>query len=169
MMQGIVQVPEGISGDWQVLKYKPKGLEKHGLYTKLMCGETLFMADTPCEVEDHKPLLENATGNVLVMGLGIGLTLELLFQKVDVDYVHVIEKSQEVIDIVSPYYLEKYKDKVSIIHADALELHPFGEWNAIWVDIWSDISINNKQQYDLMRERWTPYTNWIGLWAEDKL
>ena len=61
----------------------------------------------------------NAYGDVLIGGLGIGMIILAIQDKSKVKSITVIEKNQEVIDIIAPQL--KFNDKVKIICADVFE------------------------------------------------
>jgi len=152
---GVVDVPEGRSGDWEVrrfeqteddafrsaIKYKNR-LIMPGNYTCLMLhrepdynegrGYEAYMSDTPAEMHDHEVMLDRTLGggNVLVMGLGIGAVMELLAtQHADdmskLGMVVFVEKNRDVLDLVSKHYAEKYPRHFIPFCADALTLDPF--------------------------------------------
>jgi hypothetical protein len=93
---------------------------------------SIVMADTYHEYREHGHLWENASGDVLIGGLGLGLVNNFLIKCERVNSVTIIENSQEVIDIVWPY-CEK-NDKFSLIKANIEEYNPGMCWNYAWFD-----------------------------------
>lgn len=93
-----------------------------GKYVRLRCGGEVVMSDTPMERRTNSEFVMNAHGDVLVGGLGIGLVLMAIQDKENVNNITVIEKNQEVIDIVaSQLPLNK---KVTIVCGDVFKWKP---------------------------------------------
>lgn len=55
-----------------------------GDYVKLSVGGTLMMSDTPMERRTNMEFIDKAKGDVMIAGLGIGLILENLNQRLKV-------------------------------------------------------------------------------------
>ena len=108
-------------------------------YIKLIdktLGE-IVMSDTPMEKNTNMDLYENAKGNVLIGGLGIGMILLAIQDKTKVKSITVIEKYQEVIDLVGTQL--PLNDKVRIINADVFKWEIDGKYDTIYMDIWNVI------------------------------
>ena len=88
-----------------------------GKYTKLFVNDTIMMSDTPMERRTNSGFVSHAHGRVLVAGLGIGLILEAILDKPEVETVTVIEKYQDVVDLVAPSLLDRFADKLTVITA----------------------------------------------------
>jgi len=65
--------------------------------------ESVWMSDTPMEYFKAWELVARSHGNVLVGGLGLGLFIHLLRNRKDIGTITVIEKSPEVVQLVSKY------------------------------------------------------------------
>lgn len=186
-----VDVPKGRSGDWSIEKFTVNEDEANnhnmmsvfsfsggqryiiaGEYTKLVRNGTIVMSDTPAEIGDHIFFINEATGNVLINGLGLGLVIEALFQKKEVKSITVIEKSLDVINLVSEHYKNKCpKDKkLNVIHADALEYKPEKDkkYNAVWHDIWDYICGDNLEKMKTLHRKYGRKTNWQGSWCRSQ-
>jgi len=178
-----VDIPEGISGEWKVEKFtvaRDDALRwfrcgvPPGVYTRLMCNGSLLMSDTPSEMRDHSYFLHRATGSVLINGLGIGMVLQAVAQKPEVNCVTVNELSQDVINLVSPTYINRFPSKVRINHADAYKWKPDNgnKYDAIWHDIWGDVSTDQLQDMTRLSRR---YARWLapggyqGCWKKEFL
>ncbi len=93
-----------------------------GFYRRLShCGEVV-MSNTPMEIRTCESFIEQATGRVLINGLGLGMVLHVILQKDDVTHVTVIEKAQDVINLVAGTFA--HDPRVQIVHADAMEYCP---------------------------------------------
>lgn len=153
-----IKIPDGTSGDWivethEVTEEAAKRSRLHGLiggsgryspagiYKGLKYKGEVIMSNTPDEIHDHFPLLWAASGRVLINGLGLGMCIEMVIDKVD--HITVVEISEDVIKLVGPYY--KDNPKVEIVHADAFKYKPEKgiRFDAVWHDIWPTICTDN--------------------------
>ena len=135
-----------------------------GTYKRLRRGSTVVMSNTKMEVDTNRAFVRAATGRVLVNGLGLGMVLTALLKKPDVASITVIENSPDVIALVAPTFASD--PRVTIIHADALEWRPAkGEkFDAVWHDIWDDISSDNLQDMKTLHRRYGRRADWQGSW-----
>lgn len=181
MREITINVPDGVSGNWAVQSFtvseedaKFAGLRammhggrggiKAGTYKKIQRGETLVMSNTPDEIQDFRHFVHRATGKVLVNGLGLGVLLKALLDKPEVTEIIVIEKSQDVINLVA----ETYKDKrLTIINADAFEYQPpKGErYNCVWHDIWDNITSDNLNEMTTLHRKYGSRCNYQESWC----
>lgn len=106
-----------------------------GDYTALYRGQTIVMSDTPDEIRDHLWFIGQATGHVLINGLGLGMCALAAANKDEVLSVTVIEASEDVIKLVASQISHP---KITVIHADAYEWTPPKGmiYDAVWNDIW---------------------------------
>lgn len=176
-----VDVPEGKSGEWSVERFtvSKEDVDRQciraiatngryvpeGTYTHLKCGNEIIMSDTPDEIRDHMPFRWNARGNVLVNGLGLGMVIEMVIERVD--HITVIEKSPDVITLVAPHYVTKYPGKVEIIQCDAFDYTPPKgiHYDAVWHDIWDNICSDNLDDMIRLHRKYGRRANWQGSWA----
>ena len=123
------------------------------------------MSNTPDEIRDHRVFIHQAKGDILINGLGLGVILEILLPKPEVTSITVIEKDPEVISLVAPYF--KDEKKLTIINADALEYtSPKGKrYNAVWHDIWDDITLSNLKDMKKLHRKYGRKCDWQGSWA----
>lgn len=135
-----------------------------GNYHRLMQGRSVVMSSTPAEKRSHIAAWLQAKGEVLVTGLGLGLILNAILAKPEVQGVTVVEKSSEVIDLVWPAF--SAEPRAQIIHADALEWKPprGKRYNAVWHDIWQDICSDNLEQMKTLHRRYGRCSDWQGSW-----
>lgn len=113
----------------------------------------VMMSNTPMEVSTNREAYDAATGDVLINGLGMGMLLEAILHKPGVRSVRVIEREQEVIDLVGPHFTDP---RVQIIKADAMEYRPNkGEhFNYAWHDIWPRITDENLPEMAILGRRY---------------
>ena len=146
-----------------------------GTYTRLMRGDvpagrwgsTVVMSDTPDEMRDHYSAVRMATGHCLIHGLGLGIVAEACLRKDDVTKVTVIELSSEVIQLIGPYLVEKWGERIEIIEADALTWKaPKGtRFGMAWHDIWDNICGDNLDDMKRLHRRYGRRVEWQGSWA----
>ena len=148
-----------------------------GKYVRLTVkGHGLMMTDTRMEQVTNYDVIHNAKGKVLIMGLGIGMVLIPILKKPEVTSVTVIEKYQDVVDLVIPALRAKVPEasKLGVIVADALEwMPPKGvKFDTLYFDLWADICTDNLEEITFLKRRFARRKNpgaWMGAWVEDKL
>ena len=183
-----VDVPEGQIGDWWIEKHTVTKEEAalgamraafgsgrcvpEGTYTGLkrkggFGGSTLVMSDSPDEIRDHWEPIHKATGHCLVNGLGLGVVLNAMLMKDEVEHVTVIELSTDVIQLVEPHWREKWGDRFTVINADAFEHKPpKGErYNVVWHDIWDTICADNLPDMHKLHRKYGRRADWQGSWC----
>ena len=180
-------VPEGKKGDWKVERFVVSKEEasrfnaslifnrqswreiKAGTYTKLTHNREVIMSDTPAEKSDHAQIIWNATGNILLNGLGLGWTVEACMQKKEVIHITTIEIEHNVIELVGSYLLKKYPKRLSVIQADALVWKPpkGTHYDCVWHDIWPTICGDNYESMKKLRRKYGRKTNWQDAWCSE--
>lgn len=186
------EIPEQTCGVWTVIKFEVekeradffnmqqifagngmgRGI-RAGHYTKLgqMHEEnhgTLWMSDTPAEINDHYYAAMNAKGHCLIVGLGLGIIVEACLRHTEVTKVTVLELEPDIIEMVGGYLHEKWgKDKLEFIQCDALEWKPPKgvRYGMCWFDIWPSISSDNWEEYKLLHRRYGRKADWKGSWG----
>lgn len=142
-----------------------------GTYVSLNCKKPVergmfnscMMSNTPMELFTNQKCLNNASGNVLIAGLGIGLLPASLADKESVTSITIIELEQEVIDLVEPLFRANVKnaDKIKIIKADAYD-YPnqySGEpYDYVYLDIWPEFpgSENDLDMLETLIAKYVP-------------
>lgn len=113
-----------------------------GDYVRLIVNGDLMMSDTGMERYTNKLFINKAKGRILIAGLGIGMLLENILDIPEVVEVVVIEKYQDVIDLVAPAFTSP---KLKIICADIFDYKMPKEekFDCIYFDIWPYISCDN--------------------------
>lgn len=181
-------VPEGAQGDWSVKRFIVEDNEvgklralynlsamgrwtPPGEYTGLYRRGAIIMSDTPDELRDLRPILKHARGKVLIGGLGLGIVVGLLLEKEGVKEITVVEIDQDVIDLVGLHYLAIATWRgisLKIVCADFFSwVPPRGIcYDAVWLDIWSDICADNVSEMEKLIERFRQYSSWIGAWCQ---
>ena len=143
----------------QIMSYERQFI-RPGTYTKL-CGNGhgCMMSNTPAEIGGHMEFYYAATGRVIIGGLGIGMILEAVLKKPEVTSITIIEKEQEIIDLVSPFYANE--EKVKIICGDVFTpqdyLAPGTKFDNLYFDIWDTISYKNYPEMKDLNVKWRKY------------
>lgn len=144
-----------------------------GKYVKLYVGNDLMMSDTPMERMSNRHFINNANGRVLIAGLGVGLIIQNIIDKEEVKEVIVIEKYQDVIDLVHP---KIEHPKLKIIHCDIFDFRVKNElFDVIYFDIWPDITEDNLIEIKQLHNRWKNKLNrinpksWMNSWMKEHL
>lgn len=152
-------IPLGNSGLWFIHKKhhdKPQTVDYRGQERILPAGEITYlmrtteatvhlnppgdvvMEDTIFELKSHLGFIISASGNVLITGLGLGCVIRGLLTNPKVKHITCIEKSVDVLKLVQSHMPA---DRLSIIHADALEWTKENkfEFDYAWHDLWTDM------------------------------
>lgn len=145
-----------------------------GKYARLYVSGRLMMSDTSMEHRTNWQIGSRANGNVLIAGLGLGMVLTSILDKEEVKSVTVIEKYQDVIDLISPNYKS---DKLSIICADIFEWKPVKgtKYDVIYFDIWPDICTDNLDEISRLHNKFKFSLNrsnpnsWMDSWCKEEL
>lgn len=179
-----VTVPEAQIGNYKIVKkdIPDNPIEKWryvstgrnyvpGTYTFLFRNNTLVMSDTPDEMKDHYPAVRNAKGHCLIVGLGIGVVLNAVLKKPEVEKVTVVELAPEVLELVAAHYNELYPGKIEFVQADILAWKPPKDvyYNMVWFDIWDDLCIDNLEQMAKLHRKFGRKAEWKGSWGKSFL
>lgn len=170
-----VDLPEMENGIWKITKFTVNSMDWHSAlcgrsvpigetFTKLTRNGTLVMSDTPAEMNDHCYAVIHATGSCLINGLGIGMVLKNILLKDDVTDVTVVEISQDLIDMVSPYYTDP---RITFVCCDAHDYKPpkGKRYQMVWHDIWDNICADNLPSMHRLHRKYGRRSDWQGSWA----
>ena len=111
-----------------------------GKYIRLLHNGECVMSDTNMEKRTNSDFCINAYGDIIIGGLGIGMIIMAIQDKPEVNTITVIEKNQEVIDLVASQL--NFNDKVNIVCADVFEWKPERgvKYDMAYMDIWNWIN-----------------------------
>ena len=145
------------------------GQKKTGLfYTKPQHGNCIMMSNIDCEYEEHEALWKKAKGDVLITGLGLGFSHCNLVNNPNITSVTIIEKYQDVIDLVWDHCSKD--DRFNLIHADANTWEIEGYWDCIWIDHWV-LNISEDTIDDFIKSmttKYSPHCSWLGFWLKER-
>ena len=175
-----VDIPEGISGQHQIAHYNKEttdydwqgyramkncAYDTHTVLIKDTCSMPI-MQNSEAEYNEHQWLWDNATGDVLVGGLGIGMIHQKLIDNPNVTSVTIIEISQDVIDLVWEHCA---KDDTFTLILDDFEtwVPPEGTtFDTIWADTWLvDNPMSAKEHQEHIQNHYSDYCDNFGFWG----
>lgn len=133
------------NGDWKLQRFTidknnframMEGISS-GTYVRLLHKGECVMSDTNMEKRTNIDFCCSAYGDVLIGGLGIGMIILAIQDKPEVKSITVIEKNEEVIDMIASQL--NFNDKVKIICADVFDWKPeIGvKYDVSYMDIWN--------------------------------
>ncbi len=125
-----------------------------GTYLVMRINGSVVMSDTWMERFTNQEIIEKATGDVLIAGLGIGLLLTLLEEKDEVTSITVLENNRTVIELVAPWFNNLIID---VIYADVFTWQPTQNFDTIYFDIWPDISGDYYEETKTLHKKYRPY------------
>ena len=176
-----VDIPEGVSGDYEVAHYTDETTdnmwqmyldmkdETHDAHTVLLKAGCLMpiMQDSEAEYNEHQWLWDNAEGDVLVGGLGLGMCHQPLIDNPNVTSVTIIELEQDVVDLVWDDCAKD--DTFSVVVADFETWTPpeDSSFDTVWGDTWLvDNSLSMAEYRTLINNKYSQYTENIGFWGD---
>ena len=115
--------------------------DKSFSYLAVKKDDVVWMSTDPNEINTMKSSIEDASGDVLAFGLGLGYFPIMCAIKSNVRSVTIIEKDRNIIDIFNKHILPlfEYKDKIKIICDDAYDYinkTDLNNYNYLFIDIW---------------------------------
>ena len=146
------------------------------LYRKFGNSWLNIMQDTEQEYGEHDWLTSRMSGHILLAGLGIGMIHIPLLASSDVTSVTVVEKEQDVIDLVWNDCAKDDRftlvcDDIYTWDPDASDGLPTTSWDVGWFDTWlttdydSDGNIIGPDGYrQAMQNKYGSYVSDIGGW-----
>jgi len=157
-----------------------RGREKpisQGTYAQLYVRGAMVMSDTQMERRSNLGLVWNAQGRVLIAGLGLGMVLLPVAAKPEVESITVIERSQDVIDLVTPHIRRALGDnssKLGVLQGDIFKWKPKpnSKWDTVYFDIWTDICVDSLKEMAHLHRRFGKRKSregWMASWMHDEL
>ena len=141
-------------------------------YLAVIQNDEIWMSITPHEIETMQESIDEASGNVVVFGLGLGYYPFMLSLKKDVKHITIVEIDENVIELFKTNILPQFKnaDKISIVHKDAFEyMNHLKEYDYAFVDLWHN-EIDGLPMYCIFKanEYLFPSTK-FSYWIENSL
>ena len=176
----VTGIPDGESGDYKVaqctattgesswltyVNYRDIADDDYTvLYRKYGDNWLNIMQDTEQEYGEHDWLVQRMSGDVLLGGLGIGMIHIPLLESDDVTSVTIVEKEQDVIDLVWEHCAKD--ERFNIVHADINTWTPpeGSSWDVAWFDTWLTHEEPMDDYITRMNDRYGNYVTEIGGW-----
>jgi hypothetical protein len=178
-------IPEGVKGDYKVERFQVdrktsrasawrakvswggRGFVYPGTYTRLVQDGHTWMSDTPDECFDLVRDLGEAKGTVRLNGLGLGLSVEYLMTKEEVDKVIAVEISKEVIELVVPTLERLYGERLEVRNENVLRVKPGMDerYDFVYHDIWQNIGIDNLREMEFLTRRYASKAAFQACWC----
>jgi len=103
------------------------------------------MTNKEHEYQEHEPI-KHMYGHLVLGGLGIGLAIELAKQNPAITKITVIEKNEDVIELINT--------DVKVVHADVYDWVPNEPVDCVWLDIWVDRAGGTRSYLTKRYEEW---------------
>lgn len=110
-------------------------------FLALLENNEIWMSVNPNEIETMREPINNAKGNIVVFGLGLGYFAYMCSLKDEVKHITIVENNQNIIDLFKLKLLPLFeqKEKIEIIKKDAFKYLKSIENNDFtygFVDLW---------------------------------
>lgn len=146
----------------------------YGDYVRLIGHGECVMSDTPMEKRTNRWFIQHAHGDVFIAGLGIGLIVLPIQEKEEVKSITILEKNQEIIDLVADQL--PLNEKVRIIQGDVYN-HQFSKgtlFDCLYFDIWNYVNSDVYEDMKRLKRKYMKYKRkladnpnaFIKCWAE---
>ena len=128
-----------------------------------------IMQVTEAEYSEHDWLTPRMSGHVLLAGLGIGMIHIPLLASSDVTSVTVVEKEQDVIDLVWDDCAKDSRftlvcDDIHTWDPDASDGLPTTTWDVGWFDTWLTHEESLDSYMNRINQKYGSYVSEIGGW-----
>jgi hypothetical protein len=145
-----------------------------GRWAQLVIDDEPTMWDVPGERVQNRHVVDHARGDVLVVGLGLGMILHPLLAKPAVRSVHVVEVNEDVVALIAPTLRHVAgAAKLRIELADGRRWRPAEgvAFDTIWIDTpaggsWSAEYVRWCAWWIGRYRTWLRPGGWIGHWLE---
>lgn len=148
---------------------------KVGKFVKLKINGKLMMTDTEGERRSNAEIFYAANGKCLIGGLGLGMLVCGLMKKEEVTNITVVEKSQDVIDLVLPHIQQIATKPLHVVHSDIFNYTTKEKFDTIYMDIWGDLSTDDLKSMSTLNRKFGRNLNRTNpnairmCWQEDHL
>lgn len=176
-----LNLQEGQSGDWKLEKFSvtekqansynmreifhQRRFIKPGDYWRLVYKGVIVMTNTPAEIIDHASFIRKAKGNILIAGLGLGMVAKALLDADRVAHITIVEKSEDVIKLVAPFYQDS---RITIVNQDIFDFKPKEVYDFAWFDIWTYITSDNYNDMKRLNRKFGRYAKVKEHWCYDE-
>lgn len=100
-----------------------------------------WMTVEPIEINSFNKFIEETSGNVLLLGCGLGYVAYMLSLKDNVDSITIVDIDEDILNVFNQYILPQFKnkDKINTILSDGMEYLNTANLNSfdyVNVDVW---------------------------------
>lgn len=132
-----------------------------------------MMSNHETELVTNQKFIDNAKGDVLIFGLGLGLIVFPLLEDNDIKSIDIVEIDKSLISIIEPIIKKKdIHNKVRIIHGDVETYHLFESnqrmYDTIYFDTWFDPIKAVEEQirlYYFYYSTWLKNNGYMDAWT----
>lgn len=155
----------------EFVDYYEPGKEHMFLISKT---EGTMMTDYPDEKMTNQKFIDNAYGDVLIFGLGIGLIVFPLLNEENINSITIIEKDPELPLLVEP--IIKQYDSFSKVKIEVGDAFSYAEninqkYDTIYFDIWARITDESFEEMERLHGLYRPFlkeeNSYIDSWRYD--
>lgn len=156
------------------LNYQFVDLKKSFRYPYLESDGIFWMGVVPREIGTFEKSIQEAHGNVLVIGCGIGYFAYMISLKKNVSHVTVVDLDSNILNNFQKHILPQFPNpsKVSLVEADAfsyMNAINMSQYHCCFVDIWKDV-LDMSPLYLKSLEIEQKYPNvFFDYWLEEKM
>lgn len=150
-----------------IINNRPEQMVQPGTFKVLKENGSIWMSNTLMEVKTHQEAIKKAKGKVLVAGLGLGMYLTAIKDKLEVEEIVVVEKSKDIISLTGKYF--KDNKKIKIVNTDIFKYQTKEKFDFIWLDIWQDICADNLKEMKKLKNKFKDNSTDILCWSENIL
>ena len=131
-----------------------------------------MMSSHEFETITNQKFLDNAKGDILIFGLGIGLIIFPLLADNDIKSITIVEIDDGLIDEVFPIIIKNdLESKVSVILSNAFDFETDKMFDTIYFDIWSVIDQQSFLEMKILSEKFTKNLKpggWMDSWCSEE-
>lgn len=131
-----------------------------------------MMSNHEFETLTNQKFLDNAKGDILIFGLGIGLIIFPLLTDNDIKSITIVEIDDGLIDEVFPIIIKNdLESKVSVILSNAFDFETDKMFDTIYFDIWSVIDQQSFLEMKILSEKFTKNLKpggWMDSWCSEE-
>jgi spermidine synthase len=125
-----------------------------------------MMSNHEFEIITNQKFLDNAKGDVLIFGLGIGLVIFPLLNMSEINSITIVEIDGSLIEHVNPIIKKNdIHSKVSIYEGDAFSFETNKLFDTIYFDIWHSINEKAFREMKILIEKFK-YNLTLGGWMD---
>lgn len=124
-----------------------------GTYKRLIVDNEVMMSTTPMEIRSNREVMTKANGHVLIAGLGLGMIVLPIQDKLNVKSITIIEMNKNVIDLVGKTL--PLNDKVKIIPGNIFDfiLEKGMKYDTVYFDIWESTCPDNWEEMKTLTKK----------------